>query len=288
MSIPKNHHYVSQCHQKEFFNYKSGLIYLYDKEKDNFYNKKSTKKLFSEDHLNTKEFKGKIDQTTLEKELRILFEDNFSKHVDKVKQFLDSQHKIQDTYESLCWLTIIGILGELRHPQYKKFLDDTMIEFESDILFSRIGLGKEKIKNYLRSIQKTQYSNLQSYVSVALRILEKMEPLDFVIYSIESNDNFILPDTSCFQIRGQLKNYPTSFIKEIIQVGIPLNDKLFILATPQGLKSELHGIQFINEDNSKMVFEINKDLFDFSRKAVACKDQDFLRKTIEKIKNGSI
>ena len=166
-------------------------------------------------------------------------------------------------------------------------LDETMLDLESDIFFRRIGFGKEIIKDILRSKQKTPYSSLESYVKVAVRILEKLEPLDFAIYSIESNDHFILPDNSCFQVRGQLENYANPLIEEIIQIGIPINHRLFILATPQKLKTRNHGIQYITDDNSDIVFDINKDLYNFARAGVACKDEEFLKKTIAKIKNGS-
>lgn len=101
MSKPKNHHYVSQCHQKEFFDDNTGQIFLYDKELDNHYSKQSTKHLFSEDHLNSKLTKNGIDQESLEKELKILFEDDFHKHVNQVKIFLVKQDDMQVTYESL-------------------------------------------------------------------------------------------------------------------------------------------------------------------------------------------
>lgn len=286
MSSPKNHHYVSQCHQKEFFNDEVGLIYLYDKELDNYYYKSSTKRLFSKDHLNTKERNGELDQVTLEKELKILTEDNFIKNVSKVKQFLNDQNELQQTYEALFCLTILGILGEFRHPQFKESLDETMLKFESDYFLRIYNFDKEKVKKYLKNKQKTSHSNILSYISIAFQILEKMEPLDFMIYSIKSNDHFLLPDTSCFQLRGQLKNYPNPFVQEIIQVGIPLTDKLFILATPQSLKTELHGIQFINDDDSNLVYKINKDLYMFAKKAVACKDEDYLKNIIEKFKKG--
>jgi hypothetical protein len=86
-------------------------------------------------------------------------------------------------------------------------------------------LRYKNIKHYLRTKQKTPYSNQLNYISIALEILEKMEPLYFMIYSIESNDHFILPDNSCFQIRGQLKNYPNNLINEITSWRYDINDE---------------------------------------------------------------
>jgi hypothetical protein len=256
MSIPVNHHYVSQCHQKEFFNLSTGLIYLYDKELENHYSRTSSKHLFSEDNSNTKEENGIIDRTTLEMELKILFEDEYSKHVRTIEEFVISQHDKDTTYQSLCWLTLLGIIGEMRHPKFKSEIDNTVWKMQSDIIGKYYDFSKEEILQVLEKKQKTPYSNRLSYLDAAFKILEKLEPLDFLIVSIESNDNFILPDTSCFQRRGQLRQYPNPYISEIIQVGVPLTDKLYILASPQSLKSEMSGIKFERNDHSKLVYGI--------------------------------
>jgi hypothetical protein len=92
-----------------------------------------------------------------------------------------------------------------------------------------------------------------------------------------------LPDTSCFQIREYRDNNVYS-INRIIQIGIPLGDKLFILATPKALQTDLHGIVFIKENNSEEVLKINSYLYDFSKKTIACKNDVFLVNTINKIK----
>lgn len=287
MSIPVNHHYVSQCQQEEFFNNSTRLIYVYDKELDNHYSKKSSKRLFSEDHANTREKNGIVDQATLEYELKILVEDEYPKHVRQVEKFVISQEEKDITYESLCWLTMLGILGEIRHPQYKKEIDEIVFKMESDIIRRYYNFTEEQTLKAIKEKQKTPYSNLLSYMDVALKRLEKLEPLDFFIVSIESNDHFILPDTSCFQLRGQLRYYPNPYIQDIIQVGVPLTDKLYILATPQSLGSGMHGIKYERESNSELVYEINKDLYLFSRKAIACSDETFLKSFIDRVKGGT-
>lgn len=285
MSTPVNHHYVSQCHQKGFFNDSTGLIYIYDKELDNYYSKKSSKHLFSEDHLNTKEQDGHIDQVSLEKELKILIEDEFAEHIKKIENFLLAKGSNEVPFESLYWLTSLGIIGELRNPKYKKELDNHVLKLESNILRHYYNFSKKTILKFLRTKQVPFYSNTLGYLDTAFKTLEKLAPLDFLIISIESNDHFILPDTSCFQLRGQLSNYANAFIKEIIQIGVPLTDKLYILATPNVLKSDMHVIRYERSNNSELVYEINKDLYLFSKKAVACSDNLYLEKLIERIKN---
>lgn len=277
MSIPKNHHYVSQCHQEQFFNYETKKIYFYDKELDRFDRKHGTKFFFSGDHLNTRELHGKIDQSVMEKELKVLFEDNFKKNLTQVQNYLVDHNDFIDTYYSLIQLTMIGALGAIRHPNFKADSTRALQDFEEIVKF-RAGI------NHSVFTKDTKYFNQYSYLQVCLRLLEKWEPINFVITFIKSNDHFLLPDTSCFQVR--LKG-------ELSQVGIPLSDKLFLLATPQHLlvnrsqeqnDLDLLEVRYIEEEGSELVDEINKDLYRVAIKTIACKDQNYLKRLIDKIK----
>jgi hypothetical protein len=285
MSIPKNHHYVSKCQQKEFFNKSVGKIFVYDKLQHRHYPKSSSKTLFSEDFINSIELNGEVNHEQLELELKILIEDHYPKHLSIVQKFTKDLQDREQTYDSLVWLLILGVLGELRNPLFKESFESISQNIEIDLLARRTGYSKAEIKDFLKCKQKTKFSNLVGYFDTAFRILERMEPFDFAIYSIESTDHFILPDTSGFQLRGQLHNYPNRLINEIIQIGLPISDKLFILGTSKHLQNTPNGIKSIKEDNSEIVFAINKDLYNFSYKTVACSDSDFLSSFINKIKD---
>lgn len=281
MSIPKNHHYVSQCQLREFYNEGERRIYLYDKQLRNHYSKPGLKKIFSEDFLNSRQTNAGMDHEQLEFELKILVEDNYPHHLDIVKKFVQDQQNMAEVYEALGWLTMIGLIGEFRHPEFKSTFDQFSDYVESDMLSKITGKSREELIELVENKKKTKYANVIGYLSIALRIFEKMEPMVYSIMSIKSSDCFILPDTSCFQIRGQLRQYPSNLINEIVQVGVPLTPKLFFLATPQHLANE-SGILTINDDNSEKVFEINRDLYDFAYKTVACSDDLYLKNFINK------
>jgi hypothetical protein len=283
MNIPINHHYVSQCHQREFFNAEDKGIYVYDKTKSNIYKKLTTKSLFSEDNLNTKSDAGRIDYTTLEKELKVLFEDDFPKLVARINKFVVEPQDLQDVYENvLGWFTLLGIIGELRHPLFKKQLDEVMTKMATDTLHMSTGISREKIVDYLKSKKDTPYNNDLGYIETALRIFERMEPMEYELCVIETDSHFILPDTSCFQIRGPLQKYLNPFINEIIQIGIPLTDKIFLIANSSKLGPHDNGIQYIRTaEDEEIVDEINSRLLDFAKVAVACKDEKYLRTFIE-------
>lgn len=280
MSTPINHHYVSQCHQREFFNEDTGFIYVYDKERKNYYKKRTTKSLFSSDLLNSKQELDSIDHTSLETELKILFEDDFKRHIERVKAFVIEQKDLQEMYETLGWLTLMGILGQIRHPRFKEQLTELLRKMGSDVINVSTGIPKKRISQLLKDQLSTPYDNRLSYINTALRILERMEPMEYILYSIECDAHFILPDTSCFQIRGQLKPYPNTLVKEITQIGIPLTDKVFIMSNSSLLGLRENGIQFIREGDEAMANDINIDLFHFAYKAVACKDEEYLREIV--------
>jgi hypothetical protein len=281
MSTPINHHYVSQCHQREFFNEAAGYIYVYDKELKNFYRKKTTKTLFSGDHINSKQGSDYVDHTTLETELKLLFEDDFKVRIDQLKAFIIEPKNLQEMYEILGWFTLMGILGQIRHPKFKTQLTELLRNMGTDVLNISTGISKGIISKFLKDQLKTPYDNNLSYIDTALRILERMEPMEYVIYSIECDTHFILPDTSCFQVRGQLKPYPNQLINEIIQVGIPLTDKIFVLASSSALGTNENGIQSILEEDAHMAMNINLDLFHFAYKSIACKDEQYLKQVVE-------
>lgn len=280
MSTPINHHYVSQCHQREFFNKDTGFIYVYDKEVKNYYKKQTTKSLFSSDLLNSKQELEAVDHTSLETELKILFEDDFKRHIERVKAFVIEQDNLQEMYETLGWLTLMGILGQIRHPRFKEQLTELLRKMGGDVMSLSTGISKERITQMLKDQLRTPYDNRLSYINTALRILERMEPMEYILYSIECDAHFILPDTSCFQIRGQLKSYPNNLVNEITQIGTPLTDKIFLMSNSSLLRLGENGIQFIREGDEAIATDINTDLFHFAYKAVACKDEKYLREIV--------
>lgn len=105
--------------------------------------------------------------------------------------------------------------------------------------------------------------------------------MEYEFYVIEADAYFILPDTSCVPNPGQLQPYTNQFIREIIQIGIPLTDKIFLLANSSKLGINRKGIQYIrNAGDVEMVMKFNRSLFRFARKGVACKCKKYLQSFI--------
>ena len=266
MNEPVNHHYVSECHLKEFFNKEMGQIYLYDKLLDNHYQRSGTKKIFSEKDLNTKLFGDMIDRISMETELKVLFEDDFAKHLARIKQFHYDQLAIEKVYEDMNYLALMALVGEYRNPAYKSGLDQALDSLKTQVTGSII------------PAEKLKYQNTRGYIDVAQLLLEDMDPITFAIVSINSNDRFIVPDTSGFIARENLD------YGHVMQFGLPLSDKLFLLGRSKRMGKYPTTLVTIDENDSEIVFLINTDLINYAYKTVACKDQLFLKNTINKMR----
>lgn len=271
MSEPVLHHYVSECHIKEFYNDVQKKIYLFDKNLRNFYDNPGTKRIFSENDLNTRLLGYILDRHSLELQLRTLFEDDFSKHLEAVKNFHNDNTLIASAYEHLNFLGLMALVGEYRNPHYKRGIDSALNAMRDHAKSAGVIVPDQP------GHKNVKYQNTKGYMDVAFLLLERMDPISFALVSIESNDHFILPDTSGFLVRQQLDIGP------VTQFGLPVSDKLFILGRSASMGKYPTTLVTIKEDNSDLVFRINTDLANYAYKTVACKDEDFLKNTIIKV-----
>lgn len=279
MSIPLNHHYVSQCQIKNFFN-DAGEIFLYDKSRRNFYSRNSSKNIFSEKLANSIYKEGQIDHQTLENELK-QFEDCYPRVVELISEAIETLRISKVCHDALVATTLFGIIGGMRNPVRKKEVDHT-IENVFGQFKNYMGeeqkKGLEKLTEYKKHVR---YSNVLSYSDMAIRIAKKMGGLDFVIWSIKSNDCFLLPDTSATNVRRKINEYFNPDIKEIAEIGFPLTDKIFVHARSKKLGQENSYINVVNENSSAQVTAINLHLFHFANNTVATSNEDYLRNFVK-------
>jgi hypothetical protein len=285
MSIPLNHHYVSQCQIKQFFNEEHGKIYLYNKVKRNFYSRPSSKGIFSEKYSNSIFKDGKIDHTTLEDDLKI-FEDEYSGAVELISNTGKTRNISKDCYHSLLKITLFGIIGHLRTPQIKKGLDDAVNNPFHGLYEECTEELRQKLESLTEYKEYVSYSNVVKYSTTALRIAERMGGLAFTIWHIQSDDFFLLPDTSAFTVRRKINNYFNPNIYEIAEVGFPLTNKIFIHALSQKLGQEKSYIGFIDEKSRQLVTDINYNLFHYAENDVATRDEAYLKQVIAQVEHG--
>jgi Protein of unknown function (DUF4238) len=279
MSIPLNHHYVSQCHIKNFFS-PDGKIYLYDKAKKNFYSAISTKNIFSEKYSNSVYNNGKVDHVSLEEDLKI-FEDNFPKTVELIANTKYTKKITAECHNALVEIILYGLASTLRPPTAKQELDgiyDLLFDKVYEQMTDNLKRGLEQAVEFRKHVK---YANLLKYSDMAIRIYEKMGELAFTIWHIQSGDRFLLSDSTAFTVRHKINSYFNPDIKEIAEVGISLTDKLFVHAISKKLGPTNSYLAFIEKDNDSAVFNINFNLFHCSKMTVATSNEEFIKNLID-------
>lgn len=289
MSIPRNHHYVSQCHIRLFFNEQDRKIYCYDKERNNYFSKTTSKTLFSEQDSNSRVEEDTIDHETLEKDLKTFFEDDFERHARNVIEL--AEHPSSKDYtieESLYYLACHALIADIRVPENKRQADDAVdrltLETAQKVRWMGDEMQAKAMEAAVAESKRTKYSNLITYSETAGRRLERMGDLDFNIIRITSNDVFLLPDVGCIQMRDKINHYINPYIREIAIVGIPLTSKIFLFACSKKLADTQSGIRTIDQDNSEIVQGINAQLYESAVKVVAGSDESKLKSTLARLR----
>ena len=285
MSIPKNHHYVSQCHIEKFFNSKEGKIFYYDKEINNYDYKTTTKSIFSEPLSNSRVINNEIDHKGLEDELNKKFETPFLDNFNNVKKTIDNPTLFVENIKSFIDLTKFGIISDLRHPAKKFSVDSTI----TDVIKNKIQPYatpelSEEIDRGFSYVGKTKYSNTISYSEFADSVFDFMGVVTFDIFEITTDDFFILPDK--YALINRVPYAPDSLGRVIALVGFPISSKIFFSAVSERLEKTNRKGKFIRigYKNRQLVKLINDDLYNGAIKTVACENENYLHRFI----NGEI
>lgn len=287
MSIPKNHHYVSQCQIGNFFNKTEGKIYLFDKELQNQFPSKSTKRVFSEDFSNSRFTNNKFDHSSLEKDIKDNYEDNFTPYFDEVRRIISNPAAASEKFNrALIGLTKYGIAGEIRNPIEKK-RNDSMI---TDTLFKQIlPIAAPQLQKDLLDLkkltEKTKYINAISYSEFTERVYDAMGGISCILFVIECEHYFILPDRPSITKRERINEYFNPDIEEIAMVGTPLSSKIYLHAESKKLRDYPPKIITIREKDSDKVDQINIALYLRAYKQVACENKSYLNSFISRIES---
>lgn len=278
MNDPINHHFVSRCHLKYFFNDMKQRIYLYDKTKKRSYSRKSTKYIFSKKRGNSRFRDGALDNVTLEHDLKFHFEDHYDNHLNIVNKFSQSGNEIgtQQLLDSLYFFLMYAIIGETRHPLYKSSIDNAFVSIFNTLAEISTSELKSKIENRIESLKLIPHSNMLKYSDIANSSVESIGECTFKIYYIKSEFEFILPDTTAFRARFPLKqNAP--HLNLISQIAIPISSKLLVVATSKKIDDGSDQLITINSD-SRIVDFFNKLFYDFSYEQLASRTPSLIDK----------
>ena len=289
MSIPKNHHYVSQVHLKNFFNVDKSEIYIYDKSRKNFYSKKSTKNVFSEKYGNSRYSNGKLDHKSLEDDLNEHFEKDFSSHCNTINSFIQNRTLTEEVQKALLYIARYGIIADFRTPRYKQHLEDAFFSAFAQISENAIPELKNEIDEMFEYREEVQYMNVVDYSNIADSILDLMGDLIFIIQMPQDDqDYFLIPDVGGATAREKINTYFNPDVKEIAYVGIPLSSKVYIHFYSNKLfvknKKPSSSVVYLN---SEEVRNLNKQNYDYSQNKIACENKKYLEDFILNIKDNA-
>ncbi len=288
MSIPRNHHFVSQVHIKNFFNSKKGKIFIYDKLLDSHYFKTTSKSVFSEKDLNSKFDDGNLDHISLEKDLNEHFEKDFSKHLEIVKYFLTECNLTSEVNESLIYFAKYGIIGEIRNPRHKRNLEETIHNAFSEMYKMFTDELKKEFDEAFAYKKEVKYINAVQYSKFANEIIELMGDLIFIIETPKhDNDYFLLPDFCAANRREKINTYFNPDVKEIAYIGLPLNSKLYIHFYSSKIKN-IKPNSGIYELDRLTVDKLNKMNYDYCESKVVCENEEYLKYFIKNVAQQSV
>ena len=275
MSTPKNHHFVSKTHIKNFFNNKEEKIYVYDKIRKNIFSKTTVNSLFSEKFLNSRYVEDEIDHSSLEHDLNKYFEQDFPRYYDVIVKFIDNRELTEEVGFALFYFAKYGLIGDIRTPRYKNNLDETLLDSFREIFYNHgFELNNEKIK-------ETRFSNIINYSETAENIIDKMGRLIFKIEIPENiNDYFLLPDFTAITYREKINEYFDSEIKEIAYIGLPLSSKIYIHFYSEKLFKERKPNSSIIFSNTNNICKHNKVNLEHCQSKIACENKQYLEKFI--------
>lgn len=286
MSIPKNHHYISQTHISNFFNKQVAGIYLHDKERDKIFKSNGTRNIFSEKNLNTKRLPGgNVDYTSTEKELNENFEKDFNSHFQQIRKFMDSHKLSKELSLAFSYFARYGIIGEFRTPTYKKRLDDTIFNGMKDIMENAVDELKESFFKTFEFDDEVNYTNIGDFWELSQQILDTMGDLSFILQTPkEHGDYFILGDFVVATVRDKINEYFNPDVREIAYIGFPLSSKIYLnLYSNKWDRSPKASL--IQVLGTSAVYGINRANYYYTKKYLACEDESYLQDFVRKVRS---
>lgn len=287
MSIPRNHHYVSQVLIKKFLNIDK-RVSVFSKTENNIETKILQRQDFAERDLNSIiSDENTVDHKSIEDNLNENFERDFNKHYDSLFQSIENDNLDLFT-KSIKFLIKLGIIGDMRTREhqveaqqailggigslYEMFSDDLKAEYSSFIN------QNSTVKNKL----PVDYSKLANEI---LDIIG--EDACYCVFKASENHHFLLPDNTSITHRSKIDpDIETEDGKTLISLAMPItmviypiNNKTIIVVKSKKMEGEdLSGVFQLSE---KTTIDYNLLFIKNSRDKVICGDENYLKDFID-------
>jgi len=277
ISNMNNHHYVSQCLIKNFFNRHEKKIFIYDKKQDNYFDRQGTRRIFSENNLNITIDNNQLSDK-LETDLDKYFEKNFKTHYDNIISSLTTCEG--DIRESIKYIGRMGLVGEIRNKDYKKQTDVHMLGVFREISNHAAPELKQNIDKTLKQLDKLEYKTSVDFVKFADEVFSKMGDWSFNIFTTDSKYFFLLPDCTAVIKRHRINDYFNPDALDIAELGMPIDNHTYIHIVSNKVRTKNLRVKKLNDSG---VLHLNKMTYEFAKQQVGCGDEYYLKETIKKI-----
>lgn len=289
MSIPKNHHFLSQVLLKKFLDSEGRLNY-YSKKEGCITNKEYSRFDFAEIYLNSiVDDNGEIDHKSVEDNLNHNFERDFNKHYDSFFRALkNDNHRL--LIESIKFMIRLGIIGDMRTPGHQIEKQLSIFGFLEQIhRLSDSKLQKELEGFYVR-ISSVKNKIPIDFNEIAKKVKEMMGECIYSVFIADDDEYFFLPDNSAVTIRSKLEP-DIEFNGEILRtvaipiatVIFPINSKTIIVSQSAKIcPQKSHGIYTLGREAVNIY---NKMFLESARDKIICAKNEYLQTFISNYKN---
>lgn len=280
MSIPKNHHFLSQVLLKKFLDSEGRLNY-YSKTKDSITNKEYGRFDFADEYLNSIiDDNGEIDHKSVEDNLNHNFERDFNRYYDNFFNALTSDNH-EGLTDSIKFMIRLGIIGDMRTPEHQTETQNTIFGGLEQIRQLADSKLEQEFEEFYNSVSPVKNKLPVDYNEIANGIQELMGECIYSVFIADDDEYFFLPDNSAVTIRSKLEP-DIEYNGEILESGsrpiatviFPINSKTVIVSQAAKIcPQKSHGIYNLRSD---AVNKYNKMFLDSSRDKVICANNEYL------------
>ncbi len=278
MSDARNHHYVSQVVVKKFFSKDSKAYFLYNKNKNIFFSKQSSKSIFSQKDLNTLiNQSGQIDYNSVEAELSKKFENQYNSKYEKVVKAIETRN-MSEVSENIELLLMGALISNFKTP-LGKVSKDVML----NNLLIDLGLNKKE-NTFIHFSKLSEFQN--SYFKLAKDMFDLMGEIVISIYIAPTDCYYFLSDTHSANLRLEevdtIVDKDIEYVQRLNPVSLamfPINSRNLIVCQSKRC-SPVQESKIYSAD-AEMVKGFNRIIFNHSDTTILCENKEYLNQFIE-------
>lgn len=287
MSIPRNHHYVSQVLIKKFLN-PDKRISTFSKKENKVVTKLLERQDFAERDLNSfVTDENVIDHKSVEDNLNANFERDFNKYYNLLFQSIENIN-LELFIKSIKSLIKLGVIGDMRTREYQLETQQIIYGKLGEII--EIFSEETKIKNNdnFDDLNPSIKNKLPlNFNKTANEVLELIGDASYCVFKAHENHHFFLPDnTSLIQRSKTTQNIKMSNGKTLVRSDLPItiitypidNKNMIVVKSKKTKGLNSNGIFQLSELTT---INYNLNFIRNSRDKIISGEENYLKKFIK-------